>query len=202
VPCTHTRTKQSIILETTPHNPTTMQTKPASLLEQPQQAQQLQEQQKIELPSSKPQLHSHKHHNTYNGSRHLPLAVSVRRSPRLQRLDGDNKCSHHHRQHTQQPHHRLYEVTLYYAHNRACTLYRSWDDFVRLDPGLQASLTVGSGVLSNGINSIASRERTRMTGKRVDVRLIEGALRVALAKAPGSCSVEYFLRRKMGDCGL
>ncbi|KAK0657327.1 hypothetical protein B0T16DRAFT_452803 [Cercophora newfieldiana] len=145
---------------------------------------------KLELESTpqlptKPQIHSHKHHNTYNGSRHLPIATRIKRSPAPRGFqhtndDGCLQHLHHHR-----PRHCVYEVTLYYPRNRACTIYRSREDFVLLERGQ----TPWRGAVP-----------LRSTG-RLDVHDLHRFLSEALAKRPNECAVEYFLRRRMGDCG-
>lgn len=65
----------------------------------------------------RPQLHSRRYHHTYNGARCLPRALWIR-SARV-RDSGP-----------------VYEILLCYDHNRACTIYRTWDDFRRLRSGL------------------------------------------------------------------
>ncbi|KAK0631996.1 hypothetical protein B0T14DRAFT_559729 [Immersiella caudata] len=135
-----------------------------------------------QLPT-KPQVHSHKHHNTYNGSRHLPVAVRIKRSaaPRgFQHVHQDG-CIHQY----QRPRHCVYEVTLFYARNRACTIYRSREDFISLERGN----TPWRGPVP--LRSTA----------RLDVNDLQRFLSEALAKRPNECAVEYFLRRRMGDCG-
>ncbi|KAL2017896.1 hypothetical protein VTK56DRAFT_1552 [Thermocarpiscus australiensis] len=84
-------------------------------------------------PTATPQLHTHKNHHTYNSTEILPLATHVRvvASPSLpSRSTGlplnasaadDSDLSRH-----------RYAITLFYAHNRACEIYRSHDDFLAL----------------------------------------------------------------------
>jgi len=129
----------------------------------------------------KPQIHSHKHHNTYNGSRHLPMTARVRRSaPSWTLLSKDNgSCTHHHNRHHHLP--PLYEVTLYYERNRACTIYRTREDFSRLERPFHLDKSPGGG--------------------RADTHRLQRLLLEAIAKRPNECAVEYFLRRRMGDCG-
>ncbi|KAK1752393.1 hypothetical protein QBC47DRAFT_404727 [Echria macrotheca] len=138
---------------------------------------------------NKPQLHSHKHHSqaAYNGSRHLPLSTRIRRSA----------AHHFHLYHSllsnpsddddiPQRREPVFEVTLFYARNRACTLFRTREDF--------DALVAGSGIPP------LKREGWKGRGK-VDVGFLERVLGEAIAKRPGECAVEYFLRRRMGDCG-
>ncbi|KAK0731673.1 hypothetical protein B0H67DRAFT_82848 [Lasiosphaeris hirsuta] len=130
------------------------------------------------LPS-KPQLHSHKHHHTYNGVCHMPIATCVRRSSSTNQAA--DECGPRRRQD------RLFEVTLYYERNRACIIYRSWDDFATLEKNL---------------TPWPSSQRCRTAaGSRMDVYNLHRFLREALAKRPHECAMEYFLRRRMGDCG-
>ncbi|KAK1835605.1 hypothetical protein QBC39DRAFT_147546 [Podospora conica] len=133
------------------------------------------------LPT-KPQIHSHKHHNAYNGTHHLPLAVGVKRSTAASRPTQPN--------HLRYPqngrfHARLYAVTLFYEHNRACTIFRTMDDFVALRRGLP---TTGKPVW----------KRNEPIYGVVDMQQFLGD---TVAKFPKECALEYFLRRRMGDCG-
>ncbi|KAK5663372.1 hypothetical protein OQA88_3800 [Cercophora sp. LCS_1] len=136
-----------------------------------------------EFPT-KPQIHSHKHHNAYNGSRHLPISIRVKRSPapHLQSANDDGCTQHHYR-----PHHgrHVFAVTLFYERNRACTIYRSREDFTQLEraaPQARGLITL------------------RPNG-RADAHYLQRLLLEAIAKRPNECAVEYFLRRRMGDCG-
>lgn len=77
----------------------------------------------LSLALNRPQFHTRKNHDDYNGTDNLPLAIHV------------------HRNHNSGL--ALYTVTLFYAHNRACELYRSDADCLvlrravtGLDPGL------------------------------------------------------------------
>ncbi|KAK0748222.1 hypothetical protein B0T21DRAFT_18783 [Apiosordaria backusii] len=72
-------------------------------------------------PKSKPQLHTHLHHQTYNSLLSLPLAFSI--TPPSALLSPSNLRTA-----------RL-ELNLYFAHNRACTLLRDLDDFFTLKNG-------------------------------------------------------------------
>ncbi|KAK0745928.1 hypothetical protein B0T18DRAFT_428980 [Schizothecium vesticola] len=124
------------------------------------------------LPT-KPQIHSHKHHNTYNGTHHIPLAVGVKRATAASRPTLPNNC---HREG------RLYAVTLFYPQNRACTIFRMHNDFVVLERGLPIRGPSASG-------------------ERIHVPDFQKFLEEAMAKCPKECAMEYFLRRRMGDCG-
>jgi hypothetical protein len=77
----------------------------------------------------------------------------------------------------------VYEVILYYGHNRACTIYRTWDDFKTLRRGITPT-KITSGVRGPS-----------------DVEGLHNFLKEALAKKPRDCAMEYFLRRRMEDCG-
>jgi len=138
------------------------------------------------LPT-KPQIHSNRYHSTYNGSLHLPFATRVRRTPEASTPlhDRDDGCVRHHHHHQNHRQNHLYEVTLYYNQNRACTIYRSREDFAALERG--ATPWRGPVPLSS-------------TGT-VDVHDLHRFLSEAIAKRPNECAVEYFLRRRMGDCG-
>ncbi|KAK3394127.1 hypothetical protein B0H63DRAFT_37212 [Podospora didyma] len=121
---------------------------------------------------SKPQLHSRKHHHTYNSTRHLPIATLVR-YPAVRRQTAGHGSEYA----------LVYEVMLYYERNRACTIYRSLADFARLRKGLMMPLP----------EIIVNHD----TGSSI----LDLLLRQVLAKRPRECAVEYFLRRRMSDCG-
>ena len=124
------------------------------------------------LPS-KPQLHSKKHHSAYNGSQHIPIATWVR-LPALHRMwdydEDDEEVI-------------VYPVTLYYDRNRACTILRTWEDFVTLQRGLEGS-SWKAPILQHG--------------SHISLDLF---LHAALQKWPREIAMEYFLRRRIGDCG-
>lgn len=77
----------------------------------------------------------------------------------------------------------VYEILLYFGHNRACTIYRSWDDFKTLRRGL------------------TPWKRPTAFCSPNDVRSLDKFLREALVKRPHECAMEYFLRRRIDDCG-
>lgn len=118
---------------------------------------------------TKPQLHSRKHHHTYNGLRHLPTVTWVR-SPTLRNTERGDYIL-------------VYEIILYFGHNRACTIYRTWDDFRVLRRGL------------------TPWRRASVFCSENDVRSLDRFLKEALAKRPHECAMEYFLRRRFDDCG-
>ena len=120
----------------------------------------------------KPQVHSKRCHHTYNGARHLPLTTWVR-SPTVRGIydDDDDKCT------------LVYEIVLFYKHNRACIIYRSWDDFRRLKNGLPVWKNAAS------------------FRSMLDVCGLHQFLQEALLKRPREVAMEYFLRRRIGDCG-
>lgn len=72
---------------------------------------------------TRPQVHTRRNHDTYDGTHHLPLAVHV-----CPRPDGRERC---------------FSITLFYAHNRACEIYRSPDDFLALHRALKVTLSPG-----------------------------------------------------------
>jgi hypothetical protein len=116
----------------------------------------------------KPQLHSAKCHQTYNGSRVIPKTTWVRSPTVRQTEEGDYQL--------------VLEIVLYFERNRACTIYRTWDDFSRL----QRNLTPW--------------KNSPVVQSSNDIRGMHRYLQEALAKRPRECGMEYFLRRKMGDC--
>lgn len=120
-----------------------------------------------------PQIHSNKHHNAYNGAAHLPRAVSVKRATAASRP-------------TSRPRPRgdpLYAVTLYYEHNRACTIFRGRDYFVCLERGLP--IRIGPDWTEENIHPLD----------------LQKLLEDAVEKCPREVALEWVLRRRMGDCG-
>lgn len=113
-------------------------------------------------------FHSKKRHDSYNGSRHLPVSTWVR-SPTIRTTE--------HGEHI-----LVYEIVLFYGHNRACTIYRTWDDFKSLKQGLP------------------SWERAPAFYFPHDIQGLDRFLGEALVKRPRECAMEYFLRRRMEDC--
>lgn len=122
------------------------------------------------LLPNKPQLHTNKCHHRYNGTARMPLSSWVRK-PHLRDVDDGSDCE------------LVYEIVLFYDHNRACTIYRSWDDFDRLRRNLPAW-----------------KNAARFRGE-ADVKGMHSFLREALCKRSGEVAIEYFLRRRMHDCG-
>jgi len=118
---------------------------------------------------TKPQFHSAKCHHTYNGTRVLPKASWVRSPTVRDTGDGDYAL--------------VYEIVLYYKHNRACTIYRSWEDFTKLR------------------NNLALWKNAAAFSSSHDLGGLHRFLREAIAKRPREVAMEYFLRRRMGDCG-
>ncbi|KAK3329340.1 hypothetical protein B0H66DRAFT_596928 [Apodospora peruviana] len=146
----------------------------------------------------KPQLHTSKHHHVYNGARSLPLFTWVRSSlmmPMTTRPStteagqGRDRIIPERNRATPSSSSSavIYEVKLYYAHNRACTVYRSWDDFARLSKGPTSSY-----------NTMAT---PLCVERHVHGPCLHKFLREVLERWPHEASVEYFLRRRMGDCG-
>lgn len=122
--------------------------------------------------STTPQIHSNKHHNAYNGAAHLPLAVSVKRA-----------CRPYMRPRPRA--HPLYAVTLYYEHNRACTIIRSRNHFDDLERGLPG---------------IRGPKCTTEEPSGVHPLELQKLLQKAVEKCPGEVALEWFLRRRIGDC--
>jgi len=145
----------------------------------------------------KPQLHTRKHHHAYNGARSLPIFTWVRPSMSTRPSKRSQKPEARDRDRYRQPQSdsrstlspatlSIYEVKLYYSKNRACTIYRSWDDFVRL----------GKGLSSGGLTPPPCTERHSHTSQ-----CLHKFLKQVLARSPTEPSVEFFLRRRMDDCG-
>ncbi|KAB5580665.1 hypothetical protein GE09DRAFT_447570 [Coniochaeta sp. 2T2.1] len=113
-------------------------------------------------------FHSRKRHDSYNGTRHLPISTWVR-SPTIRATEYGE-------------HVLVYEIVLCYGHNRACTIFRTWDDFKTLKRGL------------------STWKRATEFYSPNDILALDRFLREALAKRPRECAMEYFLRRRMEDC--
>ncbi|KAK0734129.1 hypothetical protein B0T26DRAFT_746081 [Lasiosphaeria miniovina] len=141
-------------------------------------------------PPAKPQIHSYKNHHTYNGVAQLPVATSVRRSPAgLRQLSAPDGCGGE--EHAAAV--VVYDVVLYYAGNRACTIYQTLDDFAVLGRGR------GRGAVP--LPGSGSGSGCGCSSRLTAARDLDQLLRDALAKRSRDCGVEYFLRRRLGDCG-
>ncbi|KUI62272.1 hypothetical protein VP1G_09386 [Cytospora mali] len=141
----------------------------APKMQLPQQSQdqdQDQDQPHAPNPLLRPQLHSRKCHHTYNATRCLPRAVWVR-SARTREEDSV----------------LVYEVLLYYDHNRACTVYRTWDDFRQLRAGL--------GSWGEKAPTFCSMQ---------DFEGVQRFLCEAVDKKGWEVAMEYFLCRRIDDC--
>lgn len=77
----------------------------------------------------------------------------------------------------------VYEVVLCHEHNRACTVNRTWEDFQKLRSGL--------GSWRNAPSYSSPR----------DVDGLQQFLCEAISKKGREIAMEFFLRRRMDDCG-
>lgn len=77
----------------------------------------------------------------------------------------------------------IYEVVLCYDHNRACVVSRTWEDFQKLKSGL--------GSWRNAPTYCSPR----------DVDGLQRFLCEAINKKGREVAMEFFLRRRMDDCG-
>ncbi|KAK7714362.1 hypothetical protein SLS64_004462 [Diaporthe eres] len=77
----------------------------------------------------------------------------------------------------------VYEVILCYNHNRACTINRTWEDFQKLKSGL--------GSWRNAPTFCSPK----------DIDGLQGFLCEAISKKGREVAMEFFLRRRMDDCG-
>ncbi|KXJ92447.1 hypothetical protein Micbo1qcDRAFT_162731 [Microdochium bolleyi] len=136
----------------------------------------------LALQLERPQVHSRKHHHVYNGSGRLPVDTWVR-SPTVYAYDDDDLMESHH---CNSDHNLVYEVVLYFGNNRACTIYRTRADFERLRRSI-APWKTGPPV--------------RIPRDHSDAVVLHFFLRQALQHRPKDCALEYFLRRRMDDCG-
>lgn len=88
----------------------------------------------------------------------------------------------------------FYEIILYYKHNRACTIFRTPDDFRMLKSGI--------GKLSKTQGSTEQDEFAADCQPIVeDVEVLQQYLCEVISKKSKSCALEYFLRRRLEDCG-
>ncbi|KAI6372416.1 hypothetical protein MCOR25_003737 [Pyricularia grisea] len=121
---------------------------------------------------TRPKVHSMRYHssNVYVGTTTMPSAFSVRPASGTSNPDDTSD----------------YIVELFYHRNRACSLYRTEDDFRALVSGIMSSNVVPN------MPSLTSPPR---------VQDLEAALALAIRADRTGCAVEYFLRRRMEDCG-
>ncbi|KAK3498012.1 uncharacterized protein B0T23DRAFT_99257 [Neurospora hispaniola] len=152
----------------------------------------------------KPQLHTQKNHNCYNGTRTLPIATLVR-PQHNSTPDSDSQPQREDKPKSESKTHKdespLYEVTLYYPHNRACTIYRSREDFWLLRTGLLSS---SSSTAPQPLATLPTENKEESEGDSEDVDKWDAMLKEALKRfktsGHGRHSVEWFLRRRLGDC--
>lgn len=159
----------------------------------------------------KPQLHTQKNHSSYNGTRTLPIATRVRRQNKPPTLDPDSQTQDNgdqkrkskrrsklRRTEDESP---LYEVTLYYPHNRACTIYRSREDFWLLRTGISSR---SSSAAPQPLSTPPSDGIKKCEDETKEVAKWDSLLRKGLERfaknGHGRYSVEWFLRRRLGDC--
>ncbi|KAJ4421370.1 hypothetical protein N0V82_003751 [Gnomoniopsis sp. IMI 355080] len=139
------------------------------------------------IPLAKPQMHSRKCHHTYSATRQLPRALWIR-SLRFgdadfnQTLDLSKECT------------LFYEIILYYDHNRACTIFRTPEDFRMLKSGI-GKLSRTQGTSCDG--PITTWDQPVVE----DVEVLQQYLCEVISKRAKSCALEYFLRRRLEDCG-
>lgn len=77
----------------------------------------------------------------------------------------------------------VYEIVLCYNHNRACTINRTWEDFQKLKSGI--------GGWRNAPTFSSPK----------DIDGMQGFLCEAISKKGREIAMEFFLRRRMDDCG-
>jgi len=128
----------------------------------------------------RPQVHSRKHHHVYNGCGGLPLDTYVR-SPTFASLDDPTDPAHCDINHL-----LVYEVVLCFGNNRACTIQRSRADFE---------------LLRKTIHPWKTGPPTAIPRDSSDVVVLHHFLCEALHHRPQDCALEFFLRRRMDDCG-
>ncbi|KAH6853729.1 hypothetical protein B0I37DRAFT_14151 [Chaetomium sp. MPI-CAGE-AT-0009] len=195
----------------------------------------------------KPQLHTHKNHHTYNGIRRLPQSTHVRvithhpannntpsssTTPTGTTTTGQTNADTDTDADTPR-----YVITLHYAHNRACELYRTAYDIAMLRRELAVlkhPITWGtsSSKTGPGIGSSGDADAAAVTGERGggqcrtactrscscpcpcveqgcdarDAAGVQSMLGEALGKMKArdtraEVPLEWFLKRRIGDCG-
>lgn len=77
----------------------------------------------------------------------------------------------------------VYEIVLCYPHNRACIIDRTWEDFQKLKSGI--------GSWRNGPTFSSPK----------DIDGMQDFLCEAINKKSREVAMEFFLRRRMNDCG-
>ncbi|KAM7206969.1 hypothetical protein V8F33_000068 [Rhypophila sp. PSN 637] len=92
----------------------------------------------------------------------------------------------------------LYQVKLYYPQNRACTIYRSWDDFILLRRGLNSTRYKSLPGSDDDNGAVICTERHSHDYTCLHEFLKYVMERCSTSKAEPA--VEYFLRRRMDDC--
>lgn len=168
----------------------------------------------FQISANKPQLHSRKCHHTYNATRCLPSAVWIRSLRFGLDLDnsrphsrhgsdygsdddeddrailGDNDCAFFSSSCTV-----LYEIVLYYDHNRACTIYRTPEDFAKLKEAVGPA-KYRKWVPQQKTHGLAPSSAVE------DVEDLQRLLSKTISRKGRDCpALEYFLRRRMNDCG-
>lgn len=193
------------------------------------------------IPSNKPQLHSRKCHHTYNATRSLPVAIWIR-SLRFG-LDLSSSNSNHSSSASDYGSDDdeddqailgktglfsssctvLYEIVLYYDHNRACTIYRTPEDFAKLKEAVgpakyrkwvqnnqqqqQQQLLLLKHHSRHAPSDSEDEEEFRFglaptTPVVEDVDDLQRFLSKTISSKGRNCpALEYFLRRRMDDCG-
>ncbi|PSR74784.1 hypothetical protein BD289DRAFT_211687 [Coniella lustricola] len=169
----------------------------------------------------KPQVHSRQCHHTYNATRKLPRAIWIRSlrfdldSIVYDSSDKQGESSYSDEDAYNHDKSLCYEILLYYDHNRACTIYRSPEDFRRLkysvgklpisppsSSGNGKMRMTAKGARSDCDDSSTDEEVASADESAVeDVEVLQRYLVRAVEKKRGDCALEYFLRRRMDDCG-
>lgn len=178
----------------------------------------------------KPQLHTRKHHSAYNGARSLPIFTWVRPSTKSlnalrshattwggggSRNSGLGARTRDRDRYKPQPlisstssssatsawSATLYEVKLYYSKNRACTIYRSWDDFVRLGHGLSLSGGIAMSTTTGASGAAVAAAAICTERHPHSSTCLQKFLKHVMQRFPKEPAVEFFLRRRIDDCG-
>lgn len=155
----------------------------------------------------RPQLHSRRCHHTYNATRLLPRAIWVRSlclsdpGPDLQDLTTATTTL------AAAPVERAtvsYEILLYYDHNRACTIYRTPGDVRRLRAAAQPSHHYYHQKQKQQQQQRAAFPPQQEVDEAYvveDLDVVQAFLCEVMRKRGRDCALEYFLRRRMDDCG-
>lgn len=152
---------------------------------------------KTPVSALRPQLHSRRCHHTYNATRLLPRAIWVRSLCLSDPDPASGSLPSHHAPALERAT-VSYEILLYYDHNRACTIYRTPSDVRRLRAGVAVG---GAAAAAHHQKRQRSASPPQEECVVEDLQDVQAFLCEVMRKKGRDCALEYFLRRRMVDCG-